>query len=102
MEEIKNECDNVKKGRCMCEEDIINDLLMCEKNISDNYALACNEMSNKHLYKILIGILNDSKNIARDLYNFAFEKGWYSVNTASESEINKAYKEYQKKSEELS
>ena len=85
----------------MSEEDIVNDILMCEKNISNNYSVACNEMSNKYLYKIVLDLLVDSKNIAREIYNLAFEKGWYSVSPENETEITKTVKEYCSKKEEL-
>ena len=101
MEEIKNEKEKVVKDKCMSNEDIVNDILMCEKNISDNYSIAVNEMSNKQLYKVVMSILTDSKNAARELYNLAFEKGWYSVKAASETEITKAHTEYSSKVEEL-
>src|SRR5574344_138612 len=102
MEEIKNECTDIKKGKCMCEEDILNDILMCEKNISNNYSISVNEMSNKYLYKIVLNILNDSKNITREIYNIAFEKGYYSLKTESENEIAKALSEYKTKMKEMS
>jgi spore coat protein CotF len=102
MEEIKNEKESIIKSKCMSEEDILNDILMCEKNISNNYSISLNEMSNKQLFKIVFGLLNESKNIARDIYNLAFEKGWYTVKTESESEITKAENEYRNKLKELS
>lgn len=102
MEEIKNESEEEIKNSSLSLEDIVNDLLMCEKNISNNYSIVCNEMSNKYLYKIILGILNDTKNIARELYNISFEKGWYSLTIEKEDEINKIYNEYYKKMKELS
>lgn len=102
MEEIKNEKKPTVKSKSMSEEDILNDILMCEKNISNNYSIAVDEMSNKQLYKIVLEILNDSKNVARELYNLAFEKGWYSIKTESDTEIDKAHNEYKSKSKELS
>ncbi len=102
MEEIKNEKENVLTGLCMSEEDIINDILICEKNISNNYSTACNEMSNKELYKSILDMLNECKNSARELYNLAFSKGWYSVKTEDENEISKVLNEYQTKLKEIS
>lgn len=102
MEEIKNEKENVAKSKCMSVEDIINDILMCEKNISVNYGISANEMSNKQLYKLVLEMLTESKNMARQLYNFAFEKGYYTVKTESETELDKTYKEYKQKLKELS
>lgn len=102
MEEIKNDKKSIIKSKNMSEEDILNDILMCEKNISNNYSTAVDEMSNKQLYKIVLEILNESKNIARELFNLAFEKGWYTIKTESETEIEKAYNEHNNKLKELS
>lgn len=102
MEEIKNEKESVIKSKCMSEEDILNDILMSEKNISNNYGVALNEMSNKQLFKIVFELLSESKNITRDIYNLAFEKGWYTVKTESESEITKAENKFRSKLKELS
>ena len=102
MEEIKNEKENTTKSKCMSLEDMINDILMCEKNISVNYGISANEMSNKGLYKLVLEMLTETKNMARCLYNLAFEKGFYTINTENETEIEKTYKEYKGKIKELS
>ena len=47
MEEIKNKCEQTPKDECMSEEDILNDILLSEKSISNSYSVAINEMSNK-------------------------------------------------------
>ena len=46
MEEIKNKCEQTPKDECMSEEDILNDILLYEKNISNSYIIAINEMIN--------------------------------------------------------
>ena len=35
MEEIKNKCEQTPKDECMSEEDILNDILLSEKNRND-------------------------------------------------------------------
>ena len=102
MEEIKNDTELVNKGRCMAEEDIINDILMSEKSLSDMYSIGVNEMSNKQLYKIILSLLNESKNTCREVYNLAFEKGWYSVSREDDTIISKTYTDYSNKLKELS
>ena len=37
MKEIKCEKEELEKTCCMNDEDILNDIMMCEKNISNNY-----------------------------------------------------------------
>lgn len=86
----------------MCDEDILNDVMLCEKNISNSYSVAINEMSNKYLYKEIMKIFDDTKNIARDIFNLMFSKGWYTLTPEEDAKIEKSYKKYSQKLEELS
>ena len=54
------------------EEDILNIMLSFEKNMSDNYSVAINEMSNKVLYKKIISIFDDTKDMGREIYNLMY------------------------------
>lgn len=101
-EEIKNDCKDINKTRCMCEEDILNDILMCEKNISNNYSIALNEMSNKYLYKKVLTIFTETKSIAKEVYELMFSKGWYSLPIESKNRISSTYEKYNSKKKELS
>lgn len=102
MKEIKNELQEQIKDTCMCDEDILNDVMLCEKNISNSYSVAINEMSNKYLYKEIMKIFDDTKNIARDIFNLMFSKGWYTLTPEEDAKIEKSYKKYSQKLEELS
>lgn len=102
MKEIKNEKQEEVKDKYMCDEDILNDILLCEKNISNSYSVAINEMSNKYLYKNVMKIFDDTKNIARDIYNLMFSKGWYCLTQEDDTKIEKSYKKYKEKLNELS
>lgn len=46
-------------------------------------------MSNKVLFKKVFSIFKDTKGIARKAYDLAFQKGWYSLETAEETKIKK-------------
>lgn len=102
MEEVSNEKQVVKEDRNMNEENVLNEILGSEKNISNNYSISVNEMSNKYLYKKVLNMLNESKNMTRELYNLAFEKGWYSLKCEDELEIEKVHSTYNNKKKELS
>ena len=43
-----------------------------------------------------------SSDIAREIYNFMFSKGWYSVTQEDEKNIEKSFTKYSKKLSELS
>lgn len=102
MKEIKNEKQEISKDECLNDEDLLNDIMLCEKNISNSYSVAINEMSNKYLYKKVIDIFEDTKDIARDIYNLMFSKGWYSITQEDEKNIEKSYTKYSNKLSELS
>ena len=102
MKEIKNEKQEISKDECLNDEDLLNDIMLCEKNISNSYSVAINEMSNKYLYKKVMDIFEDTKDIARDIYNLMFSKGWYSITQEDEKNIEKSYTKYSNKLSELS
>lgn len=83
------------------EEDILNIMLSFEKNMSDNYSVAINEMSNKVLYKKIISIFDDTKDMGREIYNLMYSKGYYNLTSEIDSKIEKSFNKYSKKLEDL-
>lgn len=102
MKEIKNDKQEISKDECLNDEDLLNDIMLCEKNISNSYSVAINEMSNKYLYKKVMDIFEDTKDIARDIFNLMFSKGWYTLTPEEENKITKSYTKYSDKLKELS
>ena len=47
-------------------------------------------------------IFKDTKDMARDIYNLMFSKGWYTLSPEEENKISKAYQKYSDKLLELS
>ena len=102
MAKIENKKKEVSKGKEMNDKDILNDILLSEKNISNSYSVAINEMSNKYLYKKIMSIFDDTKDMARDIYNLMFTKGWYTITPEEDTKIEKSYTKYSNKMNELS
>lgn len=90
--EIKNSQKEVPSGIKMNDRDYLNSILELEKNMSNNYSIALNEASNDYLYEDYFSMLEDSKDMARELYNLMFKNGWYSLeeidNTKLDDKIN--------------
>ena len=42
---------------------------------------------NKFLYKEVISIFEDTKDMARDIYNLMFTKGWYTITPEEDTKI---------------
>ena len=85
----------------LTEEDILNDVMLCEKNISNSYSVAINEMSNSKLYRKIMSIFEDTKEIARDIFNLMYQNGWYTLERENESKIENSFDKYNKKYDEL-
>ena len=90
--EIKNSQKEVPVGIKMNDRDYLNSILELENNMSNNYSIALNEASNDYLYEDYFSMLEDSKDMARELYNLMFKNGWYSLeeidNTKLDDKIN--------------
>ena len=91
MSKIENVKVEVKEGKELNDLDILNDLLQCLKNMCNNYSISVHEMSNKVLFKKVFKILKETNGVTRELYDLAFRKGWYSLETSSEYSIKKEY-----------
>ncbi len=101
MSKIQNKKIEVENTNELNDLDLLNDILENEKNTSNNYSIALNEMSNNKLYKEIFELFKDTKELAREAYNIAFQKGWYTLETAEESKINVALKEAEKRLNEI-
>ena len=86
--EIKNSEKEVSTGIEMNDRDYLNSILELEKNMSNNYSIALNEASNDYLYEDYFSMLEDSKDMARELYNLMFKYGWYSLEEIDDIKLN--------------
>lgn len=91
---VQNPKVEVPSGTQMNDKDILTDILITEKNMSDNYSIALNEMSNEYLYKELFTIFEETKKAQRRIFNLLFQKGWYALERADANKINQKYQEY--------
>lgn len=101
MSKIQNEKIEVDNTDKLNDLDLLNDILESEKNTSNNYSIALNEMSNNKLYKEVFELFKETKELAREAYNIAFKNGWYTLETAEETKISKALKEAKKRLKEI-
>jgi len=95
-ETVKNNKTPVKKGCAMNDSDILNDILLSFKHLVSSYSTALNEASNKNIYKLFFNAFENASKMQSDLFECAFQKGWYTLETAEESKIEKAYDKFSK------
>ena len=99
---IKNEETKVKKDTSFNDIDILNDTLLTFKFLTDNFAVALNEASNKWVYEIYKSIFDEISKTQTTLFQLSFQKGWYKLEEAEKTKISETTKEYIKKEKELS
>lgn len=63
-------------------------MLEFEKNMSNNYSYAMNEASDDDLYEDFFDMFTSVKDMARDIYAFLSEKGWYETEYVEENKVN--------------
>ncbi len=101
MSKVKNEMVEVPKTKEMNDENYLTDILTSEKNMSNNYSIGLNEMSNEHLYKEILDLFLTSKGFAREAYELMFKNGWYELTKAAETDITTTYDKSSQKVKEL-
>lgn len=67
------------------------DILADEKNITVNMATSLNEASCDHIYKTYMTMFIETSKHAADLFNLAYNKGWYTLEEAEQTKINTAH-----------
>ena len=101
-ETVNNNKTPIKKGLKLNDSDILNDILISYKHLVSCYATALNEASNKNIYKLFLNLFESSSKIQAELFELSFKKGWYQLETAEETKIEKTYNKFNKCLSELS
>ena len=74
----------------MNDENYLNDLLESLKNMVNNYSYALNEASNRTLYDVIKTIFDETSNLQRLFFDYAFARGWYCLERAEQQKIDEA------------
>lgn len=98
---ISNPKTEVPKTIALNDCNYVNIILEQEKNISNNYSIAINEASNKTLYQKEMEMFQELKETARNLYDFMFQNGWYSLEKEEQQKITQKTEELTQKLNEM-
>ncbi len=101
MTKITKEKTEIPTTSDMNDKDYLNCTLTIQKNMSTNLNMALNEASNEHLYKKIKEIYETIRDSQRELYELAFSKGWYELETAEEKKINETHKKLKEEISQL-
>lgn len=96
---VSNPKTEVSKGIKMNDKDYVTCLISCLKDMEKNYVIAMTEASNENLYQKYLDTFNQISSLQRKVYEFMFQKGWYSLEKA---EVNKITEKEQMLSQEFS
>ena len=78
----------VPKTTDMNDENYLNDLLESLKNMVNNYSYALNEASNRPLYDVIKTIFDETSNLQRLFFDYAFQRGWYCLERAEQQKLD--------------
>ncbi len=98
---VSNPETQIPKGMEMNDSDYLNDILSTEKHYGSTYATVMNEASNNKLYNDIGTLCKETKDMARELFNLQFKKGWYRLEKSDTNKINNLINEYNQKLNEL-
>lgn len=93
---IKNPSTGVPevKGPEFNDRDIINDVLATEKYLTDSYNVFVKETSHEDLYRLTMGILNETHQATRDVFNLMFKKGWYTLTSTQKQALQQTKQQF--------
>ncbi len=80
----------MNQAQTMTEQEVLNDLLMSEKQMTSALNTFITEATCGNLRQNLKGILNDEWSIHENIYNTMNQKGWYNPSDAPAQEVQKA------------
>lgn len=100
--QVSNPKIDMNKTVEMNDEDYINSALECAKNISTNFNIALNEMSNETLYQQVFPMFESIRQLQRNLYELSFQKGFYTLEKAEPNKITQKQNQLEQKIQELS
>ena len=99
--EISNPQQEVEITKEMNDENYLNAELECMKNMSNNFNVALNEMSNEFLYQKVYPMFENIRKMQRELFELAFRKGWYTLEKVEDEKITKTINKLEQKIQEL-
>lgn len=74
----------------MNDKEILMDILEMEKNITVNTTYALNEASCDYLYKEIFKMHEQISKTTKEIFNFAYNEGFYPLEKAEQNKITKA------------
>jgi len=82
------------KSPAFNDRDLINDIMAYEKYMSTGYGIGLNEMQMPALHQAVHDVMCDVHKSQFELFDLMFQKGWYKMKVADQSEIQQTYQQF--------
>ncbi len=80
----------------MNDQELVTDLILSEKKMSNNYSIWASECTNLQLRDTFLNILNTGHKTQTDLFQTAQQKGWYNpIEQAPADKVQQAFQQFQ-------
>lgn len=89
--QIQNQKTEVPGGIKLNDKDYLNSLLSSLKEMVKNYSVVLTEASNENLYNTYKTMFDKYANLQREVFELAFKKGWYVLETAEPNKVSNKY-----------
>lgn len=76
------------------DQEMINDALYSQKQITENYNIFANECSASQVRDTFLNLLNEEHRIQADVFNEISKRGWYSSQPADQQQIQQAKQKF--------
>ena len=77
------------------DQEMFNDALYSQKQITENYNLSANESAGAQLRDLFLSILNEEHQIQADLFDEMSKRGWYPVQNADQQQVQQTKTKFQ-------
>ena len=77
------------------DQEMFNDALYSQKQITENYNLSANECAGAQLRDLFLSILNEEHQIQADLFDEMSKRGWYPVQNADQQQVQQTNTKFQ-------
>ena len=89
--QIQNQKTEVSSGIKLNDKDYLISLLSSLKEMVKNYSVVLTEASNENLYNTYKNMFDKYINLQREVFELAFRKGWYVLETAESNKVSNKY-----------
>lgn len=87
--------ENQVKGPAMNDRDRANDCLASCKYLTDNLNIMAREASHRQLHQDVLGMLVETHQSCREIFNLMFEQGNYKLEAEESTKIQQARTQFQ-------